>query len=233
MKFLSRKKEFFKTVSIAFVMMFSLALFSANAQETKVITNSEMENLQDKQMDYMIQIHKIFKDYPAFAYIYTMDDGEVKDVIVTGVENVIDRKRLEVVLFDLNSNKNMLKNKANRVGVFYSVDEPAEYKGDINNTILSNLKYPVDAKNWGLEGTIYVKFVIDNEGEIPFATTSSNIETSMDMYLEDLEKQAVSAVKATSGNWEPAKVEGVDVASLAVVPITFDLEKHPSLPMMF
>jgi TonB family protein len=233
MKFLNRKKELFKTVSIAFVMMFSLALFSANAQLTTVLTLDEMEKMQDQDMDYMKQIHKIIKDYPVFSYTYTMDDGKVQDVTVTGVENVIDRKRLEVVLFDLQSNKNMLKNKANRVGVFYSVDEPAEYKGDINNTILSNLKYPEQAKNWGLEGTIYVKFVVDANGEIPFITTSSNIETSMEMYLKDLQDQAVSAVKATSGKWEPAKVEGVDVASLAIVPITFDFQELPDLPMMF
>jgi len=232
MRFLSEKIEFFKTVSIAFIMLLSLTLFSAKAQETTVITIGQMEKLQDQDMDYLKQIHKIIKDYPAFSYTYTMNDGKVEDVTVKGVENVIDRKRLEVVLFDLKSNKNMLKNKANRVGVFYSVDQPAEYEGDIDRTILSNLKYPEKAKNWGVEGTIYVKFVVDEDGEIPFATTSTNIETSMDMYLNDLEKQAVSAVKATSGKWEPAKVEGVDVASLAVVPVTFDIESNPTLPTM-
>jgi hypothetical protein len=84
--------------------------------------------------------------------------------------------------------------------------------------------------NWGVEGTIFVKFVVDENGENPFATTASNIETSMDRYLEDLERQAVEAVKATSGDWEPGKVNGVEVASMAVVPITFEFETHPSLP---
>ncbi|QIA09066.1 energy transducer TonB [Draconibacterium halophilum] len=232
MRLLRRKKDFFKAVPIALTMIFTLALFSANAQKMTVITVAEMEQMQDEDMDYMKQIHKIVKDYPAFAYTYTMSDGEVEDVTVSGVESVIDRKRLEVVLFDLKSNMNMLKNKANRVGVFYSVDQPAEYDGDLDGTILNNLKYPQKAKNWGVEGTVYVQFVVDEEGNIPYASTSTNIETSMDMYLKDLERQAVSAVKATSGKWEPAKVEGVDVASLAVVPVTFDFEKDPSLPTL-
>ena len=150
MRFLCRKKELFKTASIAFAVLFSLSLFSANAQETTVLTNSKMEMLQDQNMDYMKQIHKIIKDYPTFSYTYTMDDGKLKDFIVMGVENVIDRKRLEVVLFDLKSNKNMLKDKANRVGVFYSVDQPAEYKGELSETILNNLKYPKDAKKLGI-----------------------------------------------------------------------------------
>ncbi len=232
MKFSIRKKEFLKSFPVALTLLLLLTFFSANSQEITVITNSEMEMLQDQDMDYMKQIHKIVKDYPEFSYTYTMNDGKVEDVTVTGVDNALQRKRLEVVLLDLKSNMNMLKNKANRVGVFYSVDKPAEYKGDLDRAILDNLKYPEEALNWGLEGTIYVKIVVDVNGEIPFATTSSNIETSMESYLEDLQNQAVSAVKATSGNWEPAKVEGVAVSSLVVVPVTFDFEKNPMLPAL-
>ncbi|MEX2513376.1 MAG: hypothetical protein WD398_10765 [Cyclobacteriaceae bacterium] len=77
-----------------------------------------------------------------------------------------------------------------------------------------------------------LEFVVDENGEIPFATTSSNVETSVDRYLDDLEEQAISAVKATSGDWEPGKVSGVNVASLAVVPVTFDFEKNPALPAL-
>jgi hypothetical protein len=217
MTFLNRNNKFIKTFSIALTFLLSVTLFSANAQEITLVTIGDMENIQDQNMDYMKQIHNITKNYPAFSYEYTLEDGKVADVTVTGVEHNMDRKRLEVVLFDLESSKNMLKNKPNRVGVFYSVDDPADYKGDLNSALLSNLKYPAEAKDWGVEGTIYVKFVVDENGEIPFATTSTNIESSMDIYLEDLRNQAVAAVKATSGEWEPATVEGVEVSSSFIV----------------
>ncbi len=227
-----RKIEFFKTVSIAFVMLLSLTFFSANAQKTTVITNSEMEELQDQNMDYMEQIDKIIEDYPDFSYSYVMKDGKLADVEVTGVDNVIDMKKLEVVIFNLKSNKNLLKGEKNSIGVFYTVDKEARYKGGedaLENTIQDNLKYPEDAKNWGASGTIYVKFVIDANGNIPFASTSSNIKTSTPRYSKELEDQAVEAVKATSGKWIPGQIDGVNVASLAVVPIKFDLELDPSL----
>jgi TonB family protein len=232
MRILNRKKEFSNSVKGFFILLLSVGLFSANAQERTDLTIGEMERIQDQDMDYLKQIHKIIKNYPSFSYSYSMNDGNVEDVTVTGVDNSLDRKRLEVVIFDLKSNMNMVKNRANRVGVFYSVDEPAEYQGEVDRAILSNLKYPEDAKDWGVEGTIFVKFVVDDDGEIPFATTSSNIETSMEFYLEDLEEQAVSAVEATSGDWEPAQVEGTDVSSLVVVPVTFDFEKNPMLPAL-
>ena len=232
MKTLTRENQLFKPLTLALTMLFSLAIFSANAQDYEILTSSEIEQLQDQDMDYMKQIHEIIKDYPAFSYDYSIEDGEVKDVTVTGIDDYNDRKRLEVVLFDLKSNKNMLKNQPNRVGVFYSVDEPAKYNGDLTKDLLSDLNYPSEAKDWGLEGTIYVKFVVEDDGKIRFATTSSNVDTSVDMYLADLQEQAISAIKATSGNWTPAKVEGVEVSSLEIVPVTFDFKKNPTLPAL-
>ena len=233
MKNLTMKKKILSPFVIVLLIISFLAAPAVNAQEK--VKSGDLEELQDKNMDYLKQIHKIISDYPAFAYTYTIDDGVVEDVTVTGVEDDVDRKRLEVMLFDLKSNKNRMKAQANRIGVFYSVDEEAEYEGgreELQDKILNNLEYPEDAKDWGLEGTIFVKFVVDEDGEIPFATTSTNIETSMESYLNDLKEQAVEAVKATSGNWEPGEVDNVGVASMAVVPVTFNFKKDPSLPAL-
>ena len=232
MKFTSTKKSKWKLFSLSLITFFLMA-FAANAQQYDM-SGSDVEKIQDENMDYVRQIAEIVKDYPAFTYSYEMEDGKVVDVNVTGVDNTIDKKKLEVVLFDLKSNKNMIKNKANRIGVFYSVDEAAEYAGEdeLDRVIQSNLTYPEGAKDWGVEGTIFVKFVVDENGEIPFAATSSNIETSMERYMKDLEQQAVSAIKATSGNWEPGTVEGIKVPSFVVFPVTFDFEKNPSIPTL-
>lgn len=226
-----------KLVSISFIFAILFTQVpTLQAQDTgSKMSGSELEQMQDKNMDYLFQINEIVKDYPAFSYSYKMKDGNVEDVVVTGVDNEIDRKKLEVVLFDLKSNRNKMKSTANRIGVFYSVDEEASFDGGeeaLRTEVLSNLKYPETAKNWGMEGTIFVKFVVDENGDIPFATTSSNIETSMEVYLKDMEEQAISAIKATSGEWEPAEVENVEVASLSVLPITFDFEKNPTLPAL-
>jgi TonB family protein len=128
-----------------------------------------------------------------------------------------------------------MKSSANRLGVFYSVDKEASFEGGedaLENTVLDNIKYPDGARNWGLEGTIFVRFVVDANGEIPYASTTSNVDTSVEIYLEDLEEQAIRAIKATEGEWEPAEVENVKVASLSVLPITFDFEKNPTLPAL-
>jgi len=234
MKNVQQKKSVKNLVTLVLIL-FSFAMVTTSAQKTVSDDFSEIEFVQDENMDYLKKIYKIIKKYPSFSYTYNLEDGEVKNVSVTGVENEMDKKRLEVVLFDLKSNKNMLKSKANRLGVFYSVDKEPQYKEGqeaLQNELYENLKYPEGAKDWGVEGTVIVKFVVDENGEIPFATTSDDIETTMDFYVDDLEKQAVSAIKATSGNWKPGKINGVSVPTLAVVPVTFDFKKNPTIPAL-
>lgn len=226
----NNKKRNFRGFCILLAALFILGPVSVKAQDY-----TELEEMQDKSMDYVRQIYKIVDQYPAFAYEYQFENGEVKNVTVTGVDNELDKKRLEVVIFDLQSNRNKMKNKENRIGVFYSTDTRPEYehgREQLRTTIQGNLEYPDEIKNWGVEGTVYVKFVVDENGEIPFITASEDIESSQEFYVKELRRIAIDAVKTTSGNWEPAEVEGVDVSSLMVVPVTFDFRKHPFIPVL-
>ena len=222
--------------TVAFILLPFLFIDSLNAQEMNKDKESfqQLEKIQDENMDYLKEIYRITKNYPDFSYNYTFDeDGSLKDVTVTGVENEMDRKRLEVVLFDLKSNRNQIKNKQNRIGVFYTVDKTAKPKmGDeqLRSEILKNLTYPEDAIDWGVEGTIYVKFVVDENGKIPFITTDEDVNSKQSYYVKELEKQAIDAVMTTSGEWTPAQVDGVNVASLAMVPVTFEFKADPDLP---
>lgn len=225
-----------KNLTAIILILFSVMALNINAQEKVLVDFGKLEYMQDQNMDYLKQIHRIIKDYPAFSYTYKIEKGKFKEARVLGVEDPQDKKRLEVLLLDLNSNKNMLKGKASRIGVFYSVDKEPQYKQGkeaLQNTLRENLKYPKNAKNWGIEGTVFVNFVVDENGNIPFATTSEDIETpAVDIYVDEMKMQAIEAIKATSGNWKPGEINGVIVPSLAIVPITFDFRKNPMLPAL-
>lgn len=227
------KKMYLK--SLMFMLIMSVPAVFVAAQEKDMSNFSEIESILDENMEYQKTIQKIVKEYPGFSYEYKMEDGEITSVTVTGVENERDKKKLEVVILDLKSNMNEIKNKANRMGVFYSVDEDAEFKmGEdaLQSQILKSLEYPESAKNWGVEGTIYLKFVVDENGKIPFATASEDIDTEFEFYVEDLEDQAISALKQTSGEWEPGAVAGEKVPTLVLLPVTFDFQKDPSIPAL-
>lgn len=225
-----KKKFYLETILLALGFFTIVAFAPVNAQEKRVKKSYSVNTMQDQHMEYSDQLKEIIEKYPAVAFKYSIEDGKVQDVVVTGIDDEIERKQLEVVLFNLNSHRNMVKPTDDRVGVFYEIDKHAMYEDGeeaLNEEILSNLEYPEEAKDWGVEGTIFVKVIVDDNGKIPFVTTDTNIDAPVEAFLEDLEEQAIEAVHETSGEWEPAEVEGVEVASLAVIPITFDLEDHP------
>lgn len=222
-------------VTPIFILLFFLTSYSLNAQELAENTLTGIKKLPNQNMSYMKDLNKIIRQYPHFSYSYKMNDGKLSSVTLTGIENKPELKRIKVVLVNLKSNENMIKSKANRLGVFYTVDKFAHYKGGqmaFDNQLHNNLTYPQDAKNWGVQGTIYVKFVVDANGKIPFITTSDAINPREQPYVKDLESQAVDAVKSTSGHWNAGEVNGVKVPSLVSVPITFDIKPDPDIPAM-
>lgn len=225
-----RKKTTKRILTGLFTILTSLITYNAWSQDF-----SSIEKVQDENDRYMSKIYNIIGDYPSFSYSYNMEDGKIKSVSVTGVEDELDKKRIEVYLYDLKSNENKIKAKANRIGVFYSVDDKPKYKQgreELVDELYKEIDYPEKAKEWGVEATIFVKFVVDENGEIPYIATSVDSETPYEFYLKKLEEEAIDAVKATSGEWVSGKIDEVNVPSLAVIPISFDIENPMSIRLI-
>jgi hypothetical protein len=230
MKKLVTKKTVFNPFSLMFLTFSLLMGTTVSAQNYKLSSSNELKELEGKNMNYINEINKITQQFPEAEYSYNFANGKLKDVTVTGINDIMARQHIEVVLFNIKNNK--LKNESDQLGVFYTVDKEPQFKGGeeaLKNTIQNKLTYPEDALNWGASGTIYVKFVIDENGKIPYITTSDMVNTHNKMYTKELEQNAIKAVEATSGQWKPAQEDGVNVASLAVVPIKFKEELDPSL----
>ena len=230
MKRLVLKKIMFTPLSLVFLTSSLLLATTANAQSYKLSSSNELKELEGKNLSYINEINQITKQFPEAEYSYNFANGKLKDVTVSGIDDIMKRQRIEVVLFNIKNNT--LKNDSKELGVFYTVDKKPVFKGGkeaLDQTIQNNLTYPEDALDWGASGTVYVKFVIDENGKISYITTSDMLNTHNNMYKKELEQHAIQAVEATSGSWIPAQEDGVNVASLAVVPIKFKEELDPGL----
>jgi len=194
-----------------------------------------LEDLEDKNMVYFTKIYQITDDYPDFKYKFVYKDGVVTDVVVENVDDELERKRLEILIYDYKKNKELMKNVPTRKGIYYSVDREAEpemgYR-EFYNTLYENIQYPAEAKDWGTEGNVYLQFVVKSNGEIGYMQATEDIETTQERYVEDLKKAAKKAVKATSGQWRPAYINDTPVASWAVLPVVFRIEAHPGVVQM-
>jgi len=78
-----------------------------------------------------------------------------------------------------------------------------------------NIKYPVEAKNKKIQGTVYLKFVVTKEGTI----TGIKMLRSPD---PDLTKEAMRVVKSMP-KWEPGKYKKDAVSMSYILPVKFKL----------
>jgi protein TonB len=84
-----------------------------------------------------------------------------------------------------------------------------------NKYLSSNLKYPTQARRMGIEGTVYVVFVVNTDGSIQDVEILRGIGGGCD--------EEAMRVVAAAPNWEPGKQRGKPVRVKMRLPIRFKL----------
>ena len=88
---------------------------------------------------------------------------------------------------------------------------PAFYK-----YVQKNLKYPSQARRMGVDGKVYIKFVVEKDGSITDIKVIKGIGSGCD-------KEAVRVLKAAP-RWEPGEQRGKPVRVRRSLPIVFSLK---------
>jgi periplasmic protein TonB len=103
--------------------------------------------------------------------------------------------------------------------VFFIVEEMPEFPGGelaLRTYIANSIKYPVIAQENGIQGKVYVTFVVDKDGGISNAKIARGVDASLD-------KEALRVVN-TLPKWKPGKQRGKPVRVSYTVPINFVLQ---------
>jgi TonB family protein len=102
--------------------------------------------------------------------------------------------------------------------VFSVVDDsaaPADGMTEFYEFIADQLVYPEQARKMGVEGKVFVEFIVNKDGSISDVTVSKGIGAGCD-------KAAMDVVSA-SPKWKPGKQAGLIVRQRFTVPIIFKL----------
>jgi TonB family protein len=105
-----------------------------------------------------------------------------------------------------------------RVCIF--ADNNSEYRTgqlEMFKFLGNTMKYPKRARENGVEGTIYLGFVVEKDG------TLTNIKVKRGVN-SDLNEEAIRVLKLMNGNWKPAMIEGQNVRQAFTLPIKFRLD---------
>ena len=101
---------------------------------------------------------------------------------------------------------------------FNTVDVQPMYPGGMHQAyrlVTNHLVYPERARQEGIEGKVFVQFVIDKDGSVTQVKTIKGIGGGCDREAERI----VSLMK----DWEPGYKDGEPVRVRMVLPITFQL----------
>ncbi len=126
--------------------------------------------------------------------IHGADIADVKQVVVQAAPKEVDDKIYDVV------------------------EEPPLFPGGetaLYKWLNDNLNYPRISQDNGVQGRVFVRFVVTQNGSI----SDASVIRSLDSYTD---KEALRVVRAMP-RWNPGKMNGVAVKTYFVLPITFRL----------
>lgn len=103
--------------------------------------------------------------------------------------------------------------------IFIIVEEMPEFpggEGELQKYLASSVRYPVIAQENGIQGRVYIQFVINQRGEVTNVTILRGVDPSLD-------REAVRVVEAMP-KWKPGKQRNRPVRVSYTVPINFVLQ---------
>ncbi len=150
---------------------------------------------------------------------------------VSDVLNIVDddvELDDELVLMDTESNENITVDyKAVEVQeeeeadapVFFIVEEMPVFPGGeeaLRKYIAQSVKYPAIAQENGIQGRVFVAFVVNTKGEVTDVKIARGVDPNLD-------KEAIRVVNSMP-KWSPGKQRGKAVKVSYTVPINFVLQ---------
>jgi len=133
-----------------------------------------------------------------------IEDAEADDATVIDVQPVVETKKEE---------------EADEQKVFYIVEDMPVFPGGelaLRKYIMNAIKYPVIAQENGIQGKVYVQFVVGKDGSVQDAKIARGVDPSLD-------KEALRVVN-TLPKWKPGEQRGQPVRVSYTVPINFVLQ---------
>ena len=132
---------------------------------------------------------------------------EVAAVEVEGPTEIVFEEPVEEVVVEEDENQ-----------IFTVVEQQPEFQGGLEammNFLRKNIRYPASARRMGVDGTVYVSFVVSKTGAISEVKVLRGLSA-------DLDQEAVRVVSMMPP-WRPGKQNGKPVFVRFVLPIKFKL----------
>lgn len=157
--------------------------------------------LNEEGQQKIKELKQHYGSTPESVTVIDTDHGKKEDV------------RYAIIHFNQQTNEFI---EAGKDEVFTVVEDPGKPVGDIKqyyNYLKENVQYPPAAMKAGIEGTVYVQFVVQEDGSLEDIKVIKGIGGGCD-------EEAVRVIRE-GPKWTPAKQRGVAVKQRMIMPIRF------------
>jgi protein TonB len=89
---------------------------------------------------------------------------------------------------------------------------------ELYNFVGRNVRYPKEAKKMGIDGTVYIQFIIEKDGTL----SHEKIQRSVSYHID---QEALRVIRALPARWQPALMDGEPQRGYGILPISFKLER--------
>jgi protein TonB len=156
--------------------------------------------------------------YVAPVVVDTIKVEEQSQLMISDeqVETAVNKEATEIVAETV---KEEVAPEEKEEEVFMVVEEMPEFPGGnaaLMKYLANAVKYPVIAQENGIQGKVYVNFVVNKDGSVSGAKIARGVDPSLDA-------EALRVV-STLPKWKPGKQRGVPVRVSYTVPINFQLQ---------
>lgn len=212
---LERKRGMFLNIGFVVALALVISAFEWRVEETAVtISPTDIDN--EELIDIIATIHEppppkpkvipeIIEELP--------EDAEEDDDLVDLIDN-------DFIEDDIIPEVPIPEDEPEEIeGIHVVVEdqpEPANGIQGFYKFISKNLKYPKNAKRLGIEGKVFVQFVVDKDGSLTDIQAMKGIGGGCD-------EEAVRVFKKAA-KWKPGRQRGRPVKVRMIMPIVFQLK---------
>lgn len=217
---LESKKTVFLQIGLVVVLSLVLVAFEWTSTDVNVDFSLQDEDIEVEEEIIPITRQEEVKPPPpppppAVADILNIveDDVELDEEL-----EIMDTEMSQEDIVDF-SNMVFEEETRDEGEIFMIVEEMPEFPGGteaLQRYLAQSVRYPVIAQENGIQGRVYIQFVINQNGEVTNATILRGVDPSLD-------REALRVVEAMP-KWKPGKQRNRPVRVSYTVPINFVLQ---------
>ena len=213
---LTKKSVFFFSIGLFVTMALTLTAFEWTTEDESIV---EIKGKTTDVFEEVIEVPPTDQPPPpppqiqAPVIVEVPDEEEIEEEIKVNLDiEVTQDTKVEEIIVKAEEPKEETDE------IFTIVEESAAPKGGMGafyKYVQDKMKYPPQARRMGIDGKVFVEFVVNKDGSISDVRAVKGIGAGCD-------EEAVRVVQSAP-SWTPGKQRGKPVKQRMVLPITFKL----------